>query len=216
MWFDYTVCSSDTVCCTTHNCAHTTYKHSRIHAHLQSSQLVQHISGQQEKASYFPAMLPKAAELKQSYTLLPGPPSCRTQNGSQLKKTPRPQQTAYCDIRTPYLPSNPSWTHNLPQRKFWSWPGTHFAGSPSATRTSKWVLCVQQLKRAPTHPGSYTYRSADLSKSFCRIIAFTEQMGKKIHRYQTAFTFSCFCTRYPNPQHFYFSLVLFSGEKRRE
>lgn len=52
---------------------------------LQSSQLVQHISVQQAKASYFPAMLPKAVELKQSCTL-PGPPPYGSQNRSQLKK----------------------------------------------------------------------------------------------------------------------------------
>lgn len=71
-----------------------TYKQSKIHAQLQSSQLVQHLSVQQAKASYFPAILPKAVELKQSYTL-PGPPPRRARNRSQLKKK-SPQHTEAC------------------------------------------------------------------------------------------------------------------------
>lgn len=145
-------------CCTTRTCAHMTYKHSKSHAQLQSSQLVQHITMQQAKASYFPAILPKAIELEQSYTL-PGPPPCRTQNRSQLKKkfsAYRSLHTGISTLRTSEVLC--SWaTEALVLICHQILPGLitvflsinsgpvqeHiFAGSPSVTRTSKWVLCM--------------------------------------------------------------------------
>lgn len=42
---------------------------------------------------------------------------------------------------------------------------------------SKWVLCMHQLKAAPTHPGCYINHSADISKSFHRRVAIKQTWG---------------------------------------
>lgn len=105
-----------------------------------------------------PSYIAKAVELEQSYTL-PGPPPRRTQNRSRLKKkfsAHRSLHTGTSTLRTSKVLC--SWATEAPvlichqilpglitvflsinSGPVWE---RIFAGSPSVTRTSKWVLCM--------------------------------------------------------------------------
>lgn len=144
--------------------------------------------------------------------------------GASLKRSP--QHTAGCTLGYLHaelhkfsaaewlrlrslLPSNPSWIYYpISKNKFQSYPGTHLYRFPLCDMHSKWVLCMHQLKAAPTHPGCYINHSADISKSFHRRVAIKQTWGGGIHGNHTAFRVSCFCTGSLNPQHFCASLAL--------
>lgn len=175
-WFDYTVCSSDTVCCTT-PIVHT--RPTNTAELMLSSQALSWCSVSVQRAGASTSQL-YCQEPQDSSRATPSSqehPHAGPKIGASLKKASARSRLCVaisalliCHQILPGLKPSTSELILVLARN------TFCRVSLCDTRQQAGAVCAAAEDSAHS---PQIYCSADLPKSFCRIIAFTKQMGKK-------------------------------------